>query len=95
MWPHPCVWTQAGRALAVYREAVSDGYVPRLHVLDRLLGCLRTQRPESLDRAIVAAPFQVNSGCERPLCVCSGIWGMILTGARLSASCAHSRVFVL
>lgn len=47
----------------MYREAVSDGYVPRLHVLDRLLGCLRTQRPDSQHRteadAVATAPFQV------------------------------------
>ena len=42
---------------------MGDGYVPRLHVLDRLLGCLRTQRPDSQLRAeaaaAVAMPFQV------------------------------------
>lgn len=39
----PADWR--ARALAVYREALSGGSPPRLHVLDRLLACLRELRP--------------------------------------------------
>ncbi len=39
----PADWR--ARALAVYREALSGGSPPRLHVLDRLLACLRELPP--------------------------------------------------
>ena len=48
---------QASRALKVYQEAVGGGYVPRLHVLDRVLGCLRTPRPAAAGHSDGALPF--------------------------------------
>ncbi len=52
------VWAQ--RAVDVYREALSAGYRPRHHVLERVLACLRQpQIPKAAAPAAFAAPFQV------------------------------------
>ena len=49
----------ARRALDVYHDAVAAGYRPRLHVLERLLACLRLphQRPDGG----LLAPLQVRA----------------------------------
>jgi hypothetical protein len=57
---------QASRALKVYQEAVGGGYVPRLHVLDRVLGCLRTPRPAAAGHSDGAFPFPEARICTAP-----------------------------
>ncbi|CAL8460572.1 g101 [Coccomyxa elongata] len=55
------VWAQ--RAVDVYREALSAGYRPRRHVIERVLACLRhPQAPKNATTpAAFAAPFQAGS----------------------------------
>ena len=58
IYSRPLLAGQASRALKVYQDAVVGGYVPRLHVLDRVLGCLRTPRPAATRHSgAAAAPF--------------------------------------
>ena len=53
------VWV--ARAVDVYREALSAGYRPRRHVIERVLACLRhPQAPKTATPAAAFAPtFQV------------------------------------
>lgn len=56
------VWV--ARAVDVYREALSAGYKPRRHVLERVLACLRhPQAPKNATSAAFAPTFQVPPRC--------------------------------
>jgi len=86
----------ARRALDVYHDAVAAGYRPRLHVLERLLACLRLphQRPDGG----LLAPLQVRArpaACAAHACslaVCPGpaccACRAVLVCSQLAARCA-------